>query len=57
MIKHMELCVDLKKQHLAKDALFQYKALTQQVIFFLTIAFASRKLLFWLTVMQIIHAN
>ena len=31
MIKHMELCVDLKKQHLAKDALFQYKALTQQV--------------------------
>ncbi|CAI2348647.1 unnamed protein product [Caenorhabditis sp. 36 PRJEB53466] len=31
MIKHMELCVDLKKQHLAKDALFQYKALTQQI--------------------------
>ncbi|CAB3403650.1 unnamed protein product [Caenorhabditis bovis] len=31
MIKHMELCVELKKHHLAKDALFQYKALTQQV--------------------------
>lgn len=32
MLKHLELCVALKKPHVAKDALFQYKALTQQVI-------------------------
>ena len=31
MLKHLELCVLLKKQHIAKDALFQYKAITQQV--------------------------
>ncbi|GMT19012.1 hypothetical protein PFISCL1PPCAC_10309, partial [Pristionchus fissidentatus] len=31
MLKHLELCVSLRKPHVAKDALFQYKALTQQV--------------------------
>uniref|UniRef100_A0A0K0DE96 Eukaryotic translation initiation factor 3 subunit A n=1 Tax=Angiostrongylus cantonensis TaxID=6313 RepID=A0A0K0DE96_ANGCA len=31
MMKHVELCVLLKKPHVAKDALFQYKALTHQV--------------------------
>ncbi|PAV65190.1 hypothetical protein WR25_14519 isoform A [Diploscapter pachys] len=31
MLKHLELCVLLKKQHIAKDALFQYKAITQQI--------------------------
>jgi translation initiation factor 3 subunit A len=31
MLKHVELCVALRKPHVAKDALFQYKALTQQV--------------------------
>lgn len=33
MLKHLELCVNLRKPHVAKDALFQYKALTQQVYF------------------------
>lgn len=31
MMKHVELCVLLKKPHVAKDALFQYKTLTHQV--------------------------
>ncbi|KAK6021670.1 hypothetical protein OSTOST_12652, partial [Ostertagia ostertagi] len=31
MMKHVELCVVLKKPHVAKDALFQYKTLTHQV--------------------------
>lgn len=31
MLMHMELCVSLRRPHVAKDALFQYKALTQQV--------------------------
>uniref|UniRef100_A0A1I7XT73 PCI domain-containing protein n=1 Tax=Heterorhabditis bacteriophora TaxID=37862 RepID=A0A1I7XT73_HETBA len=31
MLKHVELCVILKKPHVAKDALFQYKTLTQQI--------------------------
>lgn len=31
MLKHVELCVSLRKAHMAKDAMFQYKALTQQV--------------------------
>ncbi|VDN31008.1 unnamed protein product [Gongylonema pulchrum] len=31
MLKHMELCVSLRQPHKAKDALFQYKTLTQQV--------------------------
>ena len=30
MMKHLTLCVNLRKPHMAKDALFQYKALTQQ---------------------------
>lgn len=34
MLKHLELCVSLRKPHVAKDALFQYKALTQQVCVF-----------------------
>uniref|UniRef100_A0A0N5ANF3 Eukaryotic translation initiation factor 3 subunit A n=1 Tax=Syphacia muris TaxID=451379 RepID=A0A0N5ANF3_9BILA len=31
MLKHVELCVALRKPHIAKEALFQYKVLTQQV--------------------------
>ncbi|VDM97595.1 unnamed protein product [Thelazia callipaeda] len=31
MLKHMELCVSLRRSHDAKDALFQYKTLTQQI--------------------------
>uniref|UniRef100_A0A914XEM4 Eukaryotic translation initiation factor 3 subunit A n=1 Tax=Plectus sambesii TaxID=2011161 RepID=A0A914XEM4_9BILA len=31
MLKHVELCVLLRRPHMAKDALFQYKTLTQQV--------------------------
>lgn len=38
MFKHLKLCVLLKKPHVAKDALFQYKALTQQVKLILKIA-------------------
>lgn len=33
MLKHVELCVLLRRPHMAKDALFQYKTLTQQVAF------------------------
>lgn len=33
MLKHMELCVSLRRPHVAKDALFQYKTLTQQVFY------------------------
>ncbi|CAJ0578705.1 unnamed protein product, partial [Mesorhabditis spiculigera] len=31
MMLHVTLCVTLRKPHMAKDALFQYKTLTQQV--------------------------
>ncbi|CAJ0941902.1 unnamed protein product, partial [Mesorhabditis belari] len=31
MLKHVTLCVSLRKPHTAKDALFQYKTLTQQI--------------------------
>ncbi|KAK0414868.1 hypothetical protein QR680_011649 [Steinernema hermaphroditum] len=31
MMKHVELCVSLRNSAYAKDALFQYKALTQQI--------------------------
>uniref|UniRef100_A0A914ZX12 Eukaryotic translation initiation factor 3 subunit A n=2 Tax=Ascarididae TaxID=6250 RepID=A0A914ZX12_PARUN len=31
MLKHVELCVMLRRPHMAKDALFQYKTLTQQI--------------------------
>ncbi|CAI4227480.1 unnamed protein product [Auanema sp. JU1783] len=31
MRKHLELCVNLKKPHVAKDALFHYKSVTQQI--------------------------
>ncbi|MFH4979304.1 hypothetical protein AB6A40_006013 [Gnathostoma spinigerum] len=31
MLKHVELCVLLRKPHMAKDALFHYKSLTQQI--------------------------
>lgn len=37
MLKHLELCVSLRKPHVAKDALFQYKALTQQVCVFFSV--------------------
>ncbi|CAJ0945535.1 unnamed protein product, partial [Mesorhabditis belari] len=30
MRKHLELCTSLRKPHIAKDALFQFKAMTQQ---------------------------
>jgi translation initiation factor 3 subunit A len=33
MLKHVELCVDLAKPQLAKDALWQYRNMTQQVKF------------------------
>lgn len=31
MFKHLELCVELRKPHLAKDGLFQYRNMCQQV--------------------------
>lgn len=31
MTKHLELCVELRKPHLAKDGLFQYRNMCQQV--------------------------
>lgn len=31
MMKHLELCVELRKPHLAKDGLFQYRNMCQQV--------------------------
>lgn len=39
MLKHMELCVSLRRPHMAKDALFQYKTLTQQVFYKIRRAF------------------
>lgn len=33
MTKHLELCVDLRKPHIAKDGLFQYRNMCQQVRF------------------------
>jgi len=32
MDKYLELCVDLKKSHVAKEGLYQYKNICQQVI-------------------------
>lgn len=31
MLKYLELCVDLRKSHLAKEGLYQYKNICQQV--------------------------
>ena len=31
MLKYLELCVDLKKSHVAKEGLYQYKNICQQV--------------------------
>lgn len=31
MVKYLELCVDLRKSHLAKEGLYQYKNICQQV--------------------------
>lgn len=31
MAKHLDLCVELRKPHLAKDGLFQYRNMCQQV--------------------------
>lgn len=35
MLKYLELCVDLRKSHLAKEGLYQYKNICQQVTSFL----------------------
>lgn len=38
MLKYLELCVDLRKSHLAKEGLYQYKNICQQVRWKITAA-------------------
>lgn len=46
MLKYLELCVDLRKSHLAKEGLYQYKNICQQVREEKSVMFAQIRQLF-----------